>query len=82
MTNGHTHAHPAAPGHRGLSVVYRDEETNHCPGCGRSHWYVGRLLAECGFCGTAIPLRAGHLQAAGGGHSRNWRPFVPSAFAA
>jgi hypothetical protein len=29
---------------------------NHCPGCGRTHWYVGRLSAECGFCSTALPL--------------------------
>jgi uncharacterized protein (DUF983 family) len=31
-------------------------ETNRCPACGRSHWYVGRLSAECGFCGTALAL--------------------------
>ena len=44
------------PSRRGYHVVYRENETNHCPGCGRSHWYVGRLSAECGFCGTAMPL--------------------------
>lgn len=44
------------PARRGYHVVYRENEVNHCPGCGRSHWYVGRLLAECGFCGTALPL--------------------------
>ena len=27
-----------------------------CPGCGKSHWWVGRTMAECGFCSTAIPL--------------------------
>jgi len=47
---------PHDPARRGYHVVYRDHETNHCPGCGRSHWYVGRLSAECGFCGTALPL--------------------------
>ena len=36
------------PSRRGYHVVY--------PGCGRSHWYVCRLSAECGFCGTARPL--------------------------
>lgn len=41
---------------RGYRVVYREREVNHCPGCGRSHWYVGRVSAECGFCGTALPL--------------------------
>ena len=43
---------------RGYHVVYRDDQVNRCPGCGRSHWHVGRLTAECGFCGTALPLTA------------------------
>jgi hypothetical protein len=42
--------------HRGHHVVYRANETNHCPGCGRSQWYIGRVSAECSFCGTAVPL--------------------------
>lgn len=41
---------------RGHHIVYRANAANHCPGCGRSHWYIGRVSAECGFCGTAIPL--------------------------
>ena len=41
---------------RGHHIVYRANESNHCPGCGRSHWDIGRVTAECGFCGTAIPL--------------------------
>jgi hypothetical protein len=41
---------------RGHHIVYRANESNHCPGCGRSHWYIGRVSAECGFCGTAVPL--------------------------
>ena len=44
------------PAYRGYHVVYRQHETNHCPGCGRSHWFVGRASAECGFCGTALPF--------------------------
>jgi len=47
-------AHDAA--RRGFVVLYRAGEPNHCPACGRTHWYVGRLSAECGFCGTAIAL--------------------------
>lgn len=47
---------PAAQ--RGYHPVYRDNETNWCPGCGRSHWHIGRLSAECAFCGTALPLEA------------------------
>ena len=49
-------SHPHDPARRGYHVVYRESEANHCPGCGRSHWYVGRLSAECAFCGTALPL--------------------------
>ena len=41
---------------RGYHIVYREQETNHCPGCGRTHWYVGRVSAECAFCSTALPL--------------------------
>lgn len=45
------------PSQRGYVPQYRDDEVNHCPGCGRSHWYIGRISAECGFCGTALPLK-------------------------
>lgn len=41
---------------RGHHVIYRTGESNRCPGCGRQQWYVGRASAECGFCGTAVPL--------------------------
>ena len=47
---------PHNPAERGYVVAYRRETVNFCPGCGRSHWYIGRLLAECGFCTTALPL--------------------------
>lgn len=50
---------PQSLARRGYHVVYRAGEENRCPGCGRSHWYVGRLSAECGFCGTALPLTEG-----------------------
>ena len=39
---------------RGYHVAYRPG--CHCPGCGRSNWLVGRIMAECGFCSTAIVL--------------------------
>ena len=41
---------------RGYHIVYREHETNYCPGCGRTHWYIGRSSAECAFCATALPL--------------------------
>lgn len=39
---------------RGYFAVYRPGEMNRCPSCGRANWYVGRSMAECGFC--AMPL--------------------------
>lgn len=41
---------------RGYHAVYREQEVNHCPGCGRTHWLIGRVSAECAFCSTALPL--------------------------
>ena len=52
------------PSRRGYHAVYRENEVNHCPGCGRTHWYVGRTLAECGFCSTALPLSESFRQPA------------------
>ena len=45
------------PYERGYHVVYREHEINHCPGCGRTHWIIGRMSAECAFCSTALPLK-------------------------
>ena len=45
------------PNARGYHAVYHDGEVNHCPGCGRTHWLIGRLSAECAFCSTALPLK-------------------------
>lgn len=41
---------------RGYLVIYRRAENNRCPGCGHSAWHVGRVVAECAHCHTAIPL--------------------------
>ena len=41
---------------RGYHAVYREREVNHCPGCGRKQWLIGRVSAECAFCSTALPL--------------------------
>ena len=35
---------------RGYHAVYREHDVNHCPGCGRTHWIIGRMSAECAFC--------------------------------
>jgi hypothetical protein len=49
-------SYPHDPALRGFQVLYHPGEANRCPACGRSHWYIGRLSAECGFCGTALAL--------------------------
>ena len=41
---------------RGYQVLFWRGEVNRCPGCGQSQWYVGRVSAECGICGTALPM--------------------------
>ena len=49
-------SYPHDPALRGFPILYHSGEVNRCPGCGRTHWYVGRMSAECGFCGTALAL--------------------------
>src|SRR3546814_16074541 len=53
------------PALRGYYAVYREGELNHCPGCGRSHWIIGRFSADCGFCATALALADGGLRGRG-----------------
>ena len=73
------------PAVRGYHVVYREDGVNHCPGCGRTHWYVGRTMAECAFCSTALPLEASKQVGPGGITVQvRRRPFISEehAFAA
>lgn len=71
---------PHDPAFRGYHAIYRENEVNRCPGCGRSHWLVGRISAECAFCATAMPLV--ETVRGGGAHSRNRRPVWSDADAA
>ena len=70
------------PAKRGYHAVYRDDDVNHCPGCGRTHWYIGRMLAECSFCATALPLSDSFRQTGNARVIGRSGPFAPSAFAA
>ena len=72
---------PKRPAERGYCVVYRENQVNHCPGCGRTHWFVGRVSAECGFCSTALPLAEASSRGIGT-HVRNYRPIFLAADAA
>jgi len=67
---------------RGYHAVYRPQETNHCPGCGRTHWHVGRVSAECGFCATALPLSESFRQPAAAVFITRSGRHNPTAFAA
>ncbi len=42
--------------------LYHSDTVNYCPGCGRTHWHIGRQIAECAFCETALPLAATYSQ--------------------
>lgn len=46
------------PATRGYTPLYYSGAT-HCPGCHGTHWNVGRTVAECASCGTALPIPAG-----------------------
>ena len=82
IETGQAYAHD--PAYRGYHVVYREHEVNHCPGCGRTHWYVGRTMAECAFCSTALPLEASKLVGQTGATIQVRRPALHEehAFAA
>jgi hypothetical protein len=52
----HNDVVPLDPEARGFRIMYHPDLVNRCPGCSRTHWYIGRLMAECAFCATALPL--------------------------
>lgn len=54
------------PAGRGYHAVYREQQVNHCPGCGRTHWIIGRMSAECAFCTTALPLAEASMRSHSG----------------
>ena len=64
MTHSNLSTFERIPAIGGYRPVYRDDAVNHCPGCGRTHWHVGRFSAECAFCTTALPLQEGSTRSA------------------
>ena len=69
-----------AYGARGYHAVYREHEVNHCPGCGRTHWLIGRMSAECAFCATALPLAEASMRShsGAGDHPAQEPPTTPA----
>lgn len=49
-------AEPFSAAARRPALLYRQNEVNHCPGCGGTAWIVGRATAQCVRCDTALPL--------------------------
>ncbi|OYY70005.1 hypothetical protein [Sphingomonas sp. 28-63-12] len=47
---------PIILGSTGYRPTYQVNNVNNCPSCARSHWLVGRIMAECAFCGAALPI--------------------------
>ena len=56
---------PFVPGRTGYRIAYHPKQQNHCPGCGKSHWLIGRMTAECAYCATALPLNIGGMSGTG-----------------
>lgn len=46
---------------RGYQVLFHPDESNRCPGCGKAQWLVGRSVAECASCGTALVIAEAQL---------------------
>jgi hypothetical protein len=65
MRSSEARRHAFNPNARGYHAAYREGEVNHCPGCGRTHWLIGRMSAECAFCSTALPLTEAFHQGTG-----------------
>jgi hypothetical protein len=55
----------------GYPFAYQAGAANFCPRCGGSQWYIGRITAECAYCGTALPLDPAETEA--GGDKIRWR---------
>lgn len=41
---------------QGTGVVYHAGEANRCPSCHGQSWNVGRTMAQCAGCDTALPI--------------------------
>lgn len=41
-------------------LVYRPGRATPCPACGERQWLVGRVVAQCACCDTALPIDLAH----------------------
>jgi len=68
-----------AIGRSGYRIAYHSHEVNHCPGCGKSHWLMGRMTAECAYCATALPLNEGGMFGGGLFRAKTGKQSAPLA---
>jgi predicted RNA-binding Zn-ribbon protein involved in translation (DUF1610 family) len=40
----------------GYVILYHRDVVNHCPACGKTHWWIGRHSAQCANCDTTLDL--------------------------
>ena len=52
-------------------TAYRPGRSTPCPSCGERRWLVGRVMAECAGCETALPLELGYRGWTGAGTLRS-----------
>jgi hypothetical protein len=41
-------------------LSYRPGRATPCPACGERQWLVGRIMAQCACCDTALPIDLGY----------------------
>ena len=50
-------SHHYAPGFQPHYMpTYHANTLNYCPGCAGTQWLIGRTMAQCARCDTALPL--------------------------
>jgi len=59
----------------GYVPLYQSGTVNVCPCCGQRQWFIGRTMAECAFCDTALPISHG----TDSGHARRFTVFPQAA---
>lgn len=62
---------------QGYRFFYRHGQTNHCPSCTRTAWYVGRTSAECSNCGGVLEFpESSHSSTRVVARRPKWQEFV------
>ncbi|WP_261936623.1 YgzB family protein [Sphingomonas bisphenolicum] len=60
---------PAGSALIAINPQYYQGRKTPCPDCGGMQWIVGRVVAECAYCDTPLPLAASQHRTWLGGFS-------------